>query len=311
MEGGFNFEKSIKFLPVIYSVLIFVGYLDYDFYYSVFDINIIHYLNTSEFLLSFLVLTKPFLLLPLILFSFLIFVMAQESMEKNNKASSNHITNQEVSNFSLLYNNNHRKVLEQITKLKNFPIREKPLSFLESSIMLVKLSLHTLMKLFLWISIPIYVIGSISSFDGDWIESNNKIDHAVATFVLIFTIPCLLMALHIIARVNKLLNYRFYFEARVFTIMVLSLVFLSITNQFKALNVMDATKSPNTSFIYEGKKYKTSNKLIYLGRTSDYLFLRDLGQQKNLIFPSPNISFLEFTSPPVTKTKKKPLFPLD
>jgi hypothetical protein len=47
-------EKSVKFLPLIGSVIVFFGYLKLQFFYTYFDIDIIYYLEFSEIITLFL-----------------------------------------------------------------------------------------------------------------------------------------------------------------------------------------------------------------------------------------------------------------
>jgi len=51
--------EYIKYLPVIYPILVFLGYINYDLFYKRFDINIFNYLNMNELLFSFVSLAYP------------------------------------------------------------------------------------------------------------------------------------------------------------------------------------------------------------------------------------------------------------
>lgn len=63
----------IKYIPVIYPILVFFGYLNYDLFYKRFDINIFNYLNINEFLFSFVSLAYPLMFMIIVFTAFNVF----------------------------------------------------------------------------------------------------------------------------------------------------------------------------------------------------------------------------------------------
>lgn len=63
-------KKIFENIPLLSGTLIFIGFLNYWFYYDFFDIEINSYLTTGELLLSFLKLTIPILITFFVIFLF-------------------------------------------------------------------------------------------------------------------------------------------------------------------------------------------------------------------------------------------------
>src|SRR5690606_26784385 len=75
-------KRFLDYLPILYSLLIFIGYYNYWSYYNFFHIDISSYLSFGELLLSFLQVSNVLLIIFGILVLFILTVIFQIRFEK-------------------------------------------------------------------------------------------------------------------------------------------------------------------------------------------------------------------------------------
>ena len=78
----------------------------------------------------------------------------------------------------------------------------------------------------------------------------------------------------------------------VFCIFLGSLFIIGFNSSEYARSIQKDTIVKNVSFKYDDLIYKTSNKLVYIGETQNYIFLYNRIDSSTLIFKSSNIDSL-------------------
>jgi|GEM_PF-4327471 len=94
-----NHIDYLKHISLVYPLLILIGYLNYDFYYKFFDIEIFKYLSFNEFLFSFISFIYPIIFYFCVMSSMFVFLWLLDS----NVFNINYFSNTESEFRKFLY----------------------------------------------------------------------------------------------------------------------------------------------------------------------------------------------------------------
>lgn len=287
-----------KYLPVAYPIFIFLGYLNYDFYYRRFDIDIFNYLSINELLFSFISLSYPLIFL----------LVAQLSISVYNELMTN------------LTNPNNRKIEKESKKNKNNLDYELEKSFFLDKYLLAKrnwkdsryfnslgyfiLSFILLLVFIIVLILPIailyfgflLVINPLFSIVNLKTTTLGFLDTPQILFAVVFgwfiSYATLLSIMAINNRVNRK-SLKFYLLATFFCLIIsTSLKYQNI----RSYNFLVKKEEKHVSFNYNDEYVKSSDKKKLLGITADYIFLRDNKNKTNYIFNLSDVKNLEITS---------------
>jgi len=294
-------KDYVKYIPIIYPILVFLGFINYDFYYKRFDIDIFNYLNINEFLFSFVSLSYPLIFLLAAYLGLNVYSDLMRNVNDNEKTinekdtenTKNKLTTQPEKSFyqnKFAKANRHHKegkywwfignyllgILFFIIFLLAFFI---PYGLLYIGWFLVILPLHDVMNLRVlnvenlgWFDTPTKIV----SYSFAWFISfafylalkynNNQISYKSFRFYIVATLSCLLIS-SLIRYQNLRTNYFLYKKAEKYV-----------------------------CFVYENENIETNIDIKLLGMTSEYLFLRDIESKTNYIYKLSNVKNLEVTS---------------
>ncbi|WP_440120397.1 hypothetical protein [Tenacibaculum sp. Ill] len=299
-------ENITKFIPIIYPIAIFLGYYNYYIYYGFFNIEIFHYLNISELLFSFVSMVIPLFITLFLGLCYMIFIaiLPRDDSDKTNKEKSfddSHLTpaekrlrriqsNKKV-NINLIFNESHQKSLRSLIlflhKLRKGSCRRAFAHFSE----LLSFFISLLIKILLWLFFVVFssIIFDLlfSPFDGAFKEYRPFLTSGVSTIL------CLIIWISIVYTIiyrfsnKRVINF-------IHVILLIMTVLFSLTYYQKTL--IEKTIHHETSdvkFNYKNKPIESHSELVFLGKTSDFIFLRDLKQETNFIFPIKDITHLE------------------
>lgn len=103
------------------------------------------------------------------------------------------------------------------------------------------------------------------------------------TFFIISAIWIAILTL----RINKYFNSRLKEISEEMTLIVLLISFLSaiyLYNSYKAFRILENRPIYSIELTLKESIVQTNNKLVYIGKTKEYYFLRDLEKNKNIVY---------------------------
>lgn len=310
-------ENITKLIPVIYPIIVFLSYYNYFIYYRFFDLEIFHYLNIYELLFSFISMVIPLFITLFLGLCYLIFILIipreiSKALTTNDNKPDNSfhspaqkrlskIRSKKEANISFIFNKSFENTLRHGILLSH-KIKQKKYSkaffhFLD----LVTFLIGFLIKVALW---GFFIIFSSVIF----ILLFSPLDNELKYFYPFFTstksmIFCLIIwASFIYAVIYK---YRkshnknsvgFLNFIPLILIILFSLTFYQKTNVEKTLN----HKTSDIKFNYKGKNIKSHLNTVFIGKTSDFIFLRNLEKETNFIYPIKDVTHIE-----IKKLKEK------
>ncbi len=308
-------ERLIKLIPLIYPIIIFLGFYNYVAYYRFFDIEIFNYLSIYELLFSFISLVIPIIIVLFlgIFYLFFMLLIGNDALDKKSDKHSNSINDDEKNihlseadkrlnrikalkktNLSLINNKSHLNLARHwalITK----KIRQKRYLRAASHFFLsFSFLIGFLIKIILWLFFITFTFTACQIiFEPlNYSLENYKPYFSSEKSTLWYTIiwSCILYA--IIYKAGKSLKRLVINIMQI--IPIVFVVFLSITI-FQKMNVERTMnhQTSDVSFLYNNETIESNSKKIYIGKTSNYLFLRDVKDGTNYIYSIDDISNLE------------------
>lgn len=251
-------------IPLISGGLIFLGYLNYHFYYSQFDIAINTYLTTSELIFSFLPLTVPFILsfsvLIVIFIGLQLSIVHQEKEPQSDKEEEPHTE-------LLSVKSSWHKLKVQFKKKKGII----DYIFLPINILVFLISIA--IQLFLIVFI-ILLAGSFS-VDHQYIGFGGLLVLGILWLILIFA------RITIYKKEHTRSNIKFL---SMFFLLNLIILFLWLNNKEKANKILNNKKISNITILLDKDTIKSDSNLLYIGKTSEYIFFRDASDSSNKIY---------------------------
>lgn len=286
-----------EMLPILSVILVFLGYWNLDSYYDYFGIDIYNYVTVSEILLSFLPVMKVVIIVILIIIVFLsiiAFIIVTLSEFETQKKEEGNVNDEELLPFDIVAN---IKVVKRIIETVKMLIKNKR-------------NLSTKAILWGWVMIVAYLSFLILSiwlytrvyngyeyflkilFDMPFLvkEAENAIVYLLGYALLV----SLIIYYSLLVRLNGILGVIARKSRYIILGIFLSTLILSISNQLKAGRILIAeTLNKNTSILINNKTINTDSNLVYIGQTQNYIFLRKLKEETNVIYKMSDIDKLE------------------
>ncbi len=289
--------ERIRALPIIYPIMIFFGYYNYDFYYKNLEIEIFNYLTVNELLFSFVSLITPVLI---IIFCILVYLLLLYVLIIVKKSSENYSDVSDASSFSLIYNDWGGQLMKELRSVKkDFQKREyeKAITFLFFSVFF--LMVMSLIKIFLWLFYYFFsfsLVLIILSMNEEKLEYYLFFNNTVSTSIFFFLWISISMAIIIHHKKENNLFNPIYPRLGILVLFLLSIITISQKRQIEFIE--DNKPSSTISFTYEERRIFTNADIIFIGKTSDYMFLRNMKSKTNFIYNLSDIKHLEITKLP-------------
>lgn len=270
-------NKITKYIPIITGILLFIGYLNYYSYYEYFNINISTYLTTGELILSFLPLTIP--ILGVIGY---ISMMAVSTIIRTTHNKEQDDKDDDTSKIFLIYETTkYYKGMARLWKNKEYKNIKGIIKILfYFAVMLVSFFLTVLFIIF-----PIFLFVYLTA------EKWNEIPP------ILFYIISPIWFVGFITMLNKNDNHLYKGKGYVETssLIMLFIACLWITNRHKAYNILNGNSKVTVSFLYKDNPIKTDSNKVYIGKTNNYIFLRNLKENMNEIYFLNEVNKIEVT----------------
>ncbi|MEQ9287172.1 MAG: hypothetical protein RIG77_09705 [Cyclobacteriaceae bacterium] len=272
-----NIKSSI---PLYSAAFIFLGYLNYHFYFSEFDIEIHKYLSTTELIFSFLPLTIPFLL---VVVFFAVFSLGSAIIILRPEKIGGDGTNHDINDDLFQHLTSTPVAWNHLISLK--PRWTSP-SFWLSAVFSTTLLLTS-------ITVNILLVAYVYSFIDGFISETPKFSAGTNTLFGIVWVIVVFMKIESQKNQSYKSSYNFFFNIIIITLFI---------------GLLRMNKKENAETILEGKpEYSakltladttittTDSTLLFVGQTSNFIFLRHIPAEKNIIIKAADIKFLELT----------------
>jgi hypothetical protein len=259
-------EKIRNNIPILSALLIFIGYLNYQFYYTNFDIEINSYLTTSELIFSFLPLTIPFLLI----ISTLIFLSTglEFAIERKDRETE---FDREIETPLHAISRIQPAWSRMVRNLKREDKRTIDWITLPISVLIFIMSIAV--AAFMVAYIFIFIHASTTS-DFTTIDFTDTLILGVIWLVFIF------IKIDLNEKENSKKWSRSFGYALLITV---SIGLLRIAKTENASNILKGQAEYKASINLQGSNITTDSTIVYIGQTSEYLFLRNRRNDENII----------------------------
>lgn len=269
-------KKIITNLPIVSALLLFVGYLNYTTYYRLFDIEITSYLTTGELLLSFLPLTSGILIA---LFFFIVLFISviiappkeneSKSIDRDNNISllSIFLITEFFKNLRVILNNKLWKNFRQILNL-----------------------IFNVLFLLVGLSIILFFILFFIIMSGLVIDHKLFPDFEYSSIFWLSFLWFLLM-LDVVKKRQRSHSLKYIDEMYLILVTIAFLYFTTISNKKSATDVLSGKPhfSAKLSFSDSAKNIVTDSNLVFIGKTANYFFFRNLEAKTNIIYNSDGV----------------------
>jgi hypothetical protein len=264
----------------IYALLIFLGFYNYYSFYNFFDINIASFLTSGELLLSFLPLTIPIIGILIILTLFYIRTIVALSIVKSNESLASE--KKRIPDLFIFG--------DSIKNLKVF-FKDKTMKFSKYWLMIF-LNIFGLILGFFFILFFIgYIFYFLLCLEGKYVVP-------LIPSLLIFGIFWFILFDELI---DKVINNREVKDiSRYFLLIVFVIVLIRISNENKAKELINGDNRANITFEYNNEIIKSDSNIVFVGKVERYLFLRNLKESQNIIYPADKLGMIK-----ITNSKKK------
>lgn len=302
-----NLEKITKSIPIVYPIIIFLGYYNYTSYYRYFDIEIFPYLSIYEILFSIVSQLIPIFIIGFLLLCYLVFlVILPFSGKEKEKPKKNEEV--EVSEFgkrfsrlngkddvstSLIYNNFHLLAIRRWffagKKIKN----KKYWRALSHLFFLFWNIVGVIIKISLWLFFFIFtLIGMTLMFSP--LEKNMDYYYPFFTSQTSIIISILVWCAITYALISRTSEYKpksALTFMRIFPLIYLMFLSITIYQKMEAERTQNHL-SQNIKFEYGDKEIRSNESKVFVGKTADYIFIRDLKNKENYIYPVSDVKNL-------------------
>lgn len=293
----------LKYVPIVYPLLVFLGYINYDFYYRKFGIDIFNYLSINELLFSFISIAYP------ILFYIFIFsiwgslndIVSQKKIKEHGNTERQKI----ITKVDKSYHKDRFKVAKKNFK-KGKILKGISNTFLSMLIFIgFILNNYILYLAMFYFGYRLFIAPLFNIFSNDKIMS-----------LFIFKTPAVLLSsvlawsvvflLYIAIKYNNseisLKNLRFIYASMLICITIST---LSNYQNIKAYNVAYKNSEKEVCFVYDNQNIESNKDRKFLGKTAEYIFIRDFNSRTNHIYNLSEVSHLKITSVINQKAKEK------
>ena len=261
-------QKKIKWnipaeaIPIGYILLVCLGYAEKSVFYHNFDIDVAPYLDFEEYLFIFLPITSFFIFFTIIISIYFtgiigsLIVLIKPKKEKSiNTEKKPEIKEEEV---------RFNKILKKTYLLRRI-------------VAIITLALLFASPFVVYILKPWLLNPTIQ-----WYK----------TYLIFWSITLFILFLYRTIKIqNDSDRARLYLIYAVITPLILVFIWNYKTN--KAKLILDGESKTKISFIKKDKKITTNDTIVFIGQTRNYLFLRNLKSNGNLIYKKENIDEIE------------------
>jgi hypothetical protein len=308
-ESSYSFIEISKYIPIAYPILIFLGYINYDFYYRKFSVDIFNYLSINEFLFSFISLIYPVMIFLIAYYSYSIYNDLMLNTKKKDNENSKNKKKDDKPNFFEKHSENHELkhsiYLSQYYKSKYEWNKRNFLKSIGYFILMILLFLLFIIESFLPIAIIYYsfvtIILPLQSITKTTIQEPNYLDEPrLLLMVILFGYIGFAIILGL-RHMKGIINRK---TLRVYLIGTFFITVLSTLMQYQNLRSYNFTQEKPTKevcFVYENENIKTSKTKKLLGITANYIFLRDDKIKTNYIYKLSEVRHLKISSLELTK----------
>lgn len=267
-------KKLIELIPLISGILIFIGFLNYSFFYNQFGIEISSYLTTGELILSFLRLTISLVIILGILSVYFIAGIAGIIIVNIGDQDESDAANQD-----LFINEVIRNVINNIKERTYKSVGD----YLWTILDLISILISVIGHLFI-IGYLFFVYNQVISSEPYLLSGNLTI---VVGIIWYFYLSIFFKKLG--TRRNH--NYKII-QYVLLSIITLSIIYIS--NKEKAMYIINGTPEYEVTLYMQSDTISTDSTLYFIGKTKDYCFLRVKSDSSNIIFSTEEIRRFDF-----------------
>ncbi|MBL7945289.1 MAG: hypothetical protein JNN32_04435 [Flavobacteriales bacterium] len=260
-------NQLIKYAGVLYALLVFFGYVNLHTYYTSFGIDIWTFLSTSDMLLSFLSFTLP--LLWYVTIGYLLFLIASVQLSRHHADPL-----KTISAIVVL-------ILDRFGMIE--VEEQNPMSVATSP-----LRQHVAIHKTKWFGL-LYILGMLSMFLG-----YRSAIQAIYTGKVRYTIPLFEdVFIWAGALIFTFMMLAFYVEYEKPSILILlfvglllnSVMLVNRSNRMNAMSIMEGEIHRKACVETEDIMLCTDTNLVYLGKTSEYVFMYRRDRSMSLAIP--------------------------
>lgn len=272
-------EDTVKKIPTITAFLLTAGFVNSYGYYTHFQIDIFTYLTSGELILSFLPVIIPlFIAILWILFYSFRQVDKEEKIKENPFFSDKDLT---------LWG--PFKDLVKLVK-NRFKTNDK----------WGKILYHYLVQILARIIILTLFFGVTYFYLAAFIEKQGFPSEQPVSFFFLTVIWLIIFASHIQKYFNKRIpEISDFMTQSVIIIGFLGIIFLF--NSYRAFKTLENKPLYEFEIAQDNLKIKSDSNIVYVGKTKEYYFLRNLKEDKNIIIDNKNIDIVYFK--PINRKK--------
>ncbi len=258
----------------IYALLIFLGFYNYYSYYNHFDINIATFLTSGELLLSFLPLTLPIVIITSIFVILYIKVIVEISADyKDNEEKKERKRIPELFVLGSSWRN-----LKELFSSQNF-----------KSFKGVIFVFRYILGLIIGSGFVLFFIGYIFYFllciEGKYVNPS-------ISKLILYGFFWFILFDNLIDLVYKN-NMKAVNISRFFLLIIFSIGLINISNGKDAKEILNGKSKMIIVFEYNNVIVKSDSNLVYVGKTEKHLFLRNLKEKQNYIYPIDKVGMIQ------------------
>lgn len=246
-----------SYLPLIYIFLVCFGYFNKSmFYYDIFDLDILYYMGIQELVLMFIPLGS--ILIAIIIFLLaIVFPMAIFIPESGNDKSEN-------------------------TENKEYSGKKKSIKVLDYAFETISYAVIAYL-IFLF---PLFILAYSLFREG----TKNFFDSGSA-FILMF-LWGILFLVKLVLMPEKDKKKIHHTRAIWSVVAIMAFILYSYSNYLKANRILKGETDFNVKFTINNKQIQTTDELLFFGQTTDYIFIRNICTNENLIYNKNDIEEL-------------------
>lgn len=264
-------EELGKKVPIITAFLLTAGFVNSYSYYTHFQIDIFTYLTTGELILSFLPVIIP-------IFIAILFIL-YHAFREGDKFEKEIKDNTFLADKDLTFWGPFKDLFKLIkNKFKTTDNKWELLYYYISQI-LARILLLTIF------------LGLTSYFVYSFIKRKGFPSEEPIPFFILSAIWLIIIAF----KMQKYFHKRVPEISEFMTQAVVVIGFFGIIflfNSFRAFSVLENKPSYEIEIIQNNLKLKSDSNIVYIGKSKEYIFLRNLKEEKNLIIDNKNTDIL-------------------
>lgn len=270
-------KKIIENIPLFSACLIFVGFLNYEFFYRHFNIKIASYLTSTELIFSFLPLTLPFIIVFIWL---VVFVSVDFAAPRKRKPNASKVKPP----FYFLASVKSVWRTFQYSKSRKHKSKWDKAGQVVPLFLFLVFSIGTFIFRILFIG---YVLFSLSDSGVHFLKFSYLVGFSVFWILLLYA------SLDRRQREDGTTNYTALANLIVVVILV---VLLKYKNREDAENILSGNPKFSSCILVNDQLIETDSTLVYVGQTAEYIFIYDRVQRQNNVIKMSDVKDLKIKS---------------